>query len=172
MSAKAASTRDGIGGVLLLVLAAGYYWLSRSIPASSLSDEVGADGLPIMLAVLLAVVASLIVAKSLLVRSRAVPVVEASVATDMEEAEDHAPILRALGFVVIGIGYMAVAPIVGFAVGIALLVIAVGLYEREALSFKLVAVAAGGGFGFWLIFVLFLGTEQPMSTLLALLTKG
>jgi putative tricarboxylic transport membrane protein len=160
-------SKDCIAGCLLLALAAGYWWLTRSIPESSLSDEVGADGLPKLLATTLAVVACLLVGKSLIAQRRAVPV-----ETNSEETREQAPLLRALGFAAIGVGYMLLTPLVGFPGGIAALVIAVALYEREALSFKLVAVAAGGGLGFWLVFVRFLGTEQPASSLLAMLLKG
>ncbi len=61
---------------------------------------------------------------------------------------------------------MIVAPAVGYAIGLALLIVAVALYERERLSLRLVGVAAAGGVGFWLIFVKLLGTEQPVSWLL------
>jgi len=61
---------------------------------------------------------------------------------------------------------MIVAPLTGYAIGIALAVIAIALYERERLSLRLAAVAAGGGIAFWLIFVRLLGTEQPISRLL------
>jgi putative tricarboxylic transport membrane protein len=159
--------KDCIAGCLLLALAAGYWWLTRFIPESSLSDEVGADGLPKLLAAVLAVVACLLVGKSLISLQRAVPV-----AVGDDETQEQAPLPRALGFAAIGVGYMLLAPLVGFPVGIAALVIAVALYEREAPSIKLVAVAAGGGIGFWLVFVRFLGTEQPLSSLLAMLLKG
>jgi putative tricarboxylic transport membrane protein len=160
------AAKDSIAGCLLLALAAGYWWLTRAIPESSLSDEVGAGGLPKLLAVTLAVVACLLIGKSVITLRRAAPTL-----IDHDEAVEQAPLLRALGFATIGVGYMFLAPLVGFPVGIAALVIAVAVYERESLSVKLVAVAAGGGLGFWLIFVRFLGTEQPTSTLLAMLLK-
>jgi putative tricarboxylic transport membrane protein len=161
-------SRDSIAGLLLLALAGGYYWLTRDIPSSSLSDEVGADGLPKVLAAALAVVAALIAGKGLLAKGRPV----AGPLANDDEADEHAQLPRALGFVAIGIGYMAIAPMVGFAIGIAMLIIAVAVYEREALSLGLVAIAAAGGLGYWLVFVRFLGTEQPAAALLALLVKG
>ncbi len=160
------AAKDGIAGCLLLALAAGYWWLTRAIPESSLSDEVGAGGLPKLLGAALAGVAGLLIGKSLIALRRVAPP-----PVDDEEAQEKAPLLRALGFAAIGVGYMFLAPLVGFPVGIAALVIAVALYEREDLSLKLVAVAAGGGFGFWLVFVRFLGTEQPTSSLLAMFVK-
>jgi putative tricarboxylic transport membrane protein len=159
--------KDTISGLLLLALAGGYYAMTLNIPSSSLSDEVGADGLPKLLAISLAIVASMITIKGLLMaRQKAIPV-------ELDEnVPEQAKIPRALGFIALGIGYMVVAPLVGFAAGIATIVIAVALYEREPLSLKLIAVAVAGGIGFWLIFVRFLGTEQPISSLLALLMKS
>jgi putative tricarboxylic transport membrane protein len=164
--------RDGLSGLLLLGLAAGYYRLTLSIPSSSLSDEVGADGLPIVLAAALALVACLLVAKSLLAWYRFVQPPHPESVQAEDEADQPAPLLRALGFVAIGIAYMVIAPIVGFAVGIAGLIMAVAVYERERLSLKLIAVAVTAGLGFWLAFVRFLGTEQPFSSLLAALIKS
>jgi putative tricarboxylic transport membrane protein len=157
--------KDSIAGLLLLLLAAGYWWLTLAIPSSSLSDEVGADGLPKLLTLALAVVACLLIGKGLIAMRSTVPV-------KTEEEVEAAPLPRALGFVAIGIGYMVIAPLAGFSLGIAALIIAVAVYERERLSAKLLAVAAGAGLGFWLVFVRFLGTEQPFSALLALLTKA
>jgi putative tricarboxylic transport membrane protein len=159
--------KDSIAGVMLLALAGGYYWLALAIPSSSLSDEVGADGLPRLLAISLAVVACLILAKGLMAKRQAAPAAGA-----VDEAADHAALPRALGFIAIGAGYMVIAPLIGFAAGVAVLVVAVAVYEREPISPKLLAVAVAGGLGFWLAFVWFLGTEQPVSSLLAMLLKG
>jgi putative tricarboxylic transport membrane protein len=162
--------KDSFVGLLLLALAAGYYWLTRDIPASSLSDEVGADGLPKVLAVALASISLLIFGKGLIAaRSSKTIAVKAVVGEDENE---HASFTRAIGFVMIGVGYMLLAPLLGFAVGIAGLIVAVAVYERQSLTPKLFAVAAAGGFGFWLVFVRFLGAEQPASALLALFVKS
>jgi putative tricarboxylic transport membrane protein len=154
--------RDTIAGLLLMALATAYAIATRSIPDSSLSDAVGATGLPNVLAAALAILAAILVAKG--VMAARLPPAGAPALEDGEEPP--AGILRALGFVVIGVGYMIVAPLTGYAVGIAALVIAVALYERQRASWLLFAVAAGGGIGFWLIFVRLLGTEQPVSRLL------
>jgi putative tricarboxylic transport membrane protein len=159
--------KESISGLLLLALAAGYWWLSRAIPESSLSDEVGADGLPRLLALALAVVACLLVGKGLMAARIPAPVESAD-----DDTPENAPLPRALGFAAIGVGYMLVAPLLGFSVGIAALIVAVAVYEREALSPRLLAVAIGAGLGFWLVFVRFLGTEQPTSSLLAMLMKA
>ncbi len=153
--------KDTIAGLLLLALAGAYFLATRTIPDSSLSDAVGATGLPYVLAAALVILAAMLTVKGLLAaRAMATPL------PAEEEAEERAKPLRALGFVGIGIGYMIVAPAVGYAIGLALLIVAVALYERERLSLRLVGVAAVGGISFWLIFVKLLGTEQPVSWLL------
>jgi putative tricarboxylic transport membrane protein len=156
--------RDAISGLLLLAIAAGYWRLSTTIPESSLSDEVGADGLPRLLAAGLAVVACLLIGKAVAARAVAAP-------AGREPGEEASP-LRALGFVAIGAGYIVVAPVVGFAAAVAALILAVALYEGERPSPKLFAVAAAAGLGFWAMFVLLLGTEQPTSLVLQRLTGG
>jgi putative tricarboxylic transport membrane protein len=153
--------KDTIAGLLLLALAGAYAVATRRIPDSSLSDAVGAAGLPNVLAAALAILAAMLAGKGLLAARRvAAPAVAA------DDGDERSTVARALGFVLIGIGYMVVAPWTGYAVGIAVLVVAVALYERARLSPLLLAVAAGGGLGFWLIFVRLLGTEQPVSRLL------
>ncbi len=58
--------KDILSGGLLLAGAGVYWWATTQIPESSLSDEVGAQGLPRILALLLVAVALLIVARGLL----------------------------------------------------------------------------------------------------------
>ena len=49
--------KDLIGSITLLGVAAAYYAASTTIFSSALADEVGADGIPVLLAALLAVIA-------------------------------------------------------------------------------------------------------------------
>ena len=66
--------KDVVGGLILLCLAGAYYWATRQIADSSLSDEVGAQGLPTILGFLLAGLAVLIMARGALARPRPVAV--------------------------------------------------------------------------------------------------
>ena len=150
--------KDVLGGAILLVVAAVYYWATLRIPDSSLSDEVGAQGLPRILAYLLGVLAVLIIARGLLMARKAV----VAVAGD-EAAEPEAPPLRAIGFLAIAAGYVVLAPIAGYAVALGLLIAAVALYEGVTPSWRVAVVAAGGAIVFWLLFVQLLGVEQPQS---------
>ena len=150
--------KDLAAAAALLVLAGAYGVATRTIETSSLSDAVGERGLPNILTVLLVLVALAIAGKALIERRRP------EKASDDEE--ERAPVLRALGFLAIGIGYIVIAPIVGYGVGIALLIAAVALYEGIAWSWRVAAVAAGGGLVFYLGFVALLGVEQPISILI------
>jgi cell division protein FtsW (lipid II flippase) len=147
---------DIVAGLILLALAGAYGAASTGIADSSLSDAVGARGLPVLLAGGLAVLALLLVGKGLLALRAGAPQPEAA-----GDTERPAGPLRAAGLVAIGVGYMAVAPLLGYAPAIALLVGAVALYEGARPTPLLLAVAAGAGAGFWLVFVRLLGTTQP-----------
>jgi putative tricarboxylic transport membrane protein len=147
---------DLASGVVLLALALGYHLATREIPRSSLSDEIGPDGLPNLLTVLLVLLGALIAGRGLIARR---PTARA----EADQAARQASPLRAAGFLAIGVSYMIVAPLVGYLVAIVFLIMAVALYEGMALSWRVPAVAVSGGVLFWLIFVALLGVEQPAS---------
>ncbi len=153
-----AAWRDVAAGGVLLAVAALYHLQTLEIPQSSLSDEVGPEGLPRLLAIGLAVVAGLILLRGLIAAVR----LRRTQAPTASGGDYVASLPRALGFVAIGIGYIVAAPIVGYVVGVALLVAVVALYEGIAPTWRVAAVAAGAGVLFWIIFVKLLGTEQPV----------
>lgn len=152
--------KDIVSGLILLGLAGAYYWAMRQIPDSSLSDEVGAQGLPLILAVLLAGLALALVLRGLAVSRRRPLTSEASADDD-----ETAPLPRALGFAAIAAGYVLVAPLVGFAPALALLIAAIAVYEGMRPSWRVAVVATAGAIAFWLLFVQILGVEQPRSLL-------
>jgi putative tricarboxylic transport membrane protein len=152
--------KDVLSGAVLILVAAGYYWATLQIPESSLSDEVGAQGLPRILAVLLAGLALLILVRGFLASPK-------RLATDIDAKEDpDASPRRALGFLAIAAGYVLVAPLVGYGPALVLLIAAVAIYEGTALSWRTAVIAVGGAGVFWLLFVQLLGVEQPSSALL------
>jgi putative tricarboxylic transport membrane protein len=148
--------KDVVSGLILLGVAGAYAWAMRQIPDSSLSDEVGAQGLPTILAALLAGLAVLIVVRGLAMSRKP----QLAVATDLGE-EETAPPRRALGFLAIAVAYVVVAPFVGFGPALALLIAAIAIYEGMWPSWRVAAVAVAGAFAFWLLFVQILGVEQP-----------
>lgn len=150
--------KDLIGSIALLGVAAAYYAASTTIFSSALADEVGADGIPVLLAALLAVIA-LALGVQAFVRVPAPAKPAGAEGESKDEAE--APVLRALGLLGFGVLYILVVQILGYFPTIALLIGAVALYEGMRLSWRLVAVALGGAAFFWLLFVMVLGIRQP-----------
>ena len=152
--------KDVLSGGVLLLVAAAYYWATLQISESSLSDEVGAQGLPRILAFLLAGLALLILVRGFLAPSkRGAPYIDA------REDPDASP-RRALGFLAIAAGYVLVSPLVGYGPAVALVIAAVAVYEGTTPSWRTAAIAIGGAVVFWLLFVQLLGVEQPSSALL------
>ena len=146
--------RDAVVGLGLLLLAGTYGWAAAQVQDSSLSDEVGATGLPFALAVLLAGLAVVLIVRSL-VTGQARPVAAA------EGEEPPAPPRRVLGLVGLGALYALLAPVLGYVVALALTIAGVAAYEGAKPSLRLGAVALGGAALFWLLFVRLLGVEQP-----------
>ena len=156
---RRAMNKDVVSGSVLLLVAAGYYWATLQIADSSLSDEVGAQGLPRILAFLLAGLALLILVRGVLVSPKRLAT------SDTDEDPDASP-RRALGFLAIAAGYVLVSPLVGYGPALAFLIAAVAIYEGVKPSWRTAAIAIGGAAVFWLLFVQLLGVEQPSSALL------
>jgi hypothetical protein len=152
--------KDVLSGVILLAVAALYYAATLQIPDSSLSDEVGAQGMPQILAATLAGLGLLIAARGVIIGRKPA---HAPVTKVEADDEGEAPPRRALGFLVIAAGYVIVAPLVGFGPALALLIAAIAIYEGAVPSWRLALVAVAGALVFWLLFVQLLGVEQPQS---------
>jgi hypothetical protein len=153
------AARDMLCGAVGLVLAAFYFRLADALPVSLLSDEIGADGVPKSLAVGLALCSLLLIGRAALARASS-PRAEAS------SAIGHA---RSFGIVALGALYAAVAPAIGYAPALALLIAATTLYFGAAPSLRLALAAALGAALFWVLFVKMLGVAMPSGSLLRLL---
>jgi hypothetical protein len=152
-------SKDGWSGLLLLALAAGYYWASGSILDSTLSDEVGATGLPHLLTLALAGLGMILFVRSLLIAQPA--------GTEpAEDKDERATLPRAIGFLMFGVGYVVIVQYVGYVLGVALLIAAVALYEGAARRWTVPVAAIGGALLYWAIFVKLLGVNQPAGTIL------
>ena len=155
--------KDLFASIGLLVLAAAYYLNATTIPTSTL-DEPGVPGpstLPTILAAVLVVIALTLGARAL---AAAPPRSRSS-----DDKEDEAPWPRALGILGIAVLYIPAASFLGYPIALFLLLVAVALYERKALDWRLFAVAGGGAVFFWLLFDIVLGVRQPEGLLLAYL---
>ncbi|MDF2998372.1 MAG: tctB [Xanthobacteraceae bacterium] len=155
--------KDSLSGLVLLALAGAYYWATGAIPDSTLSDEVGAVGLPRVLTVALAGLGLILLVRSLL----AAKPVEAShaPADDVEEEEHDAKLPRAIGFLLFGAAYVLLLPYVGYFLSVALLIAAVALYEGAPRPWTVPAAALGGALLYWAVFVKLLGVNQPVGIL-------
>src|SRR5260370_4831673 len=143
--------RDLVCSAVRLCIAALYYLATTVIQQSTLEDEIGPRGLPTVLAALLAMVAIVIGVRALIAAPAG--------AGAAKEVEAHW--LRAIGMLVIGALYIPVATVLGYWPALALLLLAVPLYERMKPSWRMFAVAAGGATFFWLLFDVVLGVRQP-----------
>jgi hypothetical protein len=153
--------KDILSGLALLVFDAVYFSAAQNIQVSMLDDAFGARGLPHILAVILAVLALIILIRGLLALRRVQP----SLGTPEEDADHEAPLARALGLLLIGAGYIVVLPIVGYPIGLALLIGTIAFYEGAARNWRLPAAAIFGGALFWLLFNVLLGVGQPSGLL-------
>jgi hypothetical protein len=145
--------KDLFASIGLLLIAAAYYAATLTIQSSTLEDEVGPTGLPVVLAGVLACLAVVIGVRALI----SAPVSAAR----SEGKEAEAPWPRAIGMLVIGALYLPVVSITGYPLALFLLLVSVALYEGKKPDWRLFAVAAGGALFFFLIFELVLGVRQP-----------
>jgi putative tricarboxylic transport membrane protein len=152
--------RDAIVGAVILA-AAGIYWhAAGTIRHSSLDDSVGAAGVPNALAVALACLALLLILRAFVLSARQAPrTVEAA----DEARPDDAPRahFRALGMLMLGVLYLLIVPVLGYAVSIAVLLAAVALYNYRKPTLELALFAVLGSAAFYLLFVRILGIPLP-----------
>lgn len=157
--------KDSLSGLVLLLLAGAYYWATGAIADSTLSDEVGAGGLPHALAVALAGLGSILVIRSLLA-PKPVPAAHAPGAPEEDEDEEKdARLPRAIGFLLFGAFYVLVLPYVGYLIAVALLIGGAALYEGAPRRWTVPAAAIGGAVLYWAVFVKLLAVNQPAGIL-------
>jgi putative tricarboxylic transport membrane protein len=151
--------------IVLFVMAVAYWFAADAIPQSRLAGQVGADGLPKLLGVVLGVL-SLVLAGQTLYEMRRAAASEVGVApaedkNDEHETSDWGGHLRALGLIGIGIVYLLVLPHLGYLVSSGLLLGAVATYAGLRPSRATLMFMVGGGVGFYLIFVKVLQIPLP-----------
>ena len=140
--------RDLACAVSGLALALAAWLAARALPTSLLSDGVGADGVPKLLAGALAAVSLWIGTRALLRRAGAAD----------EPAARH---LRALGVAALGFAYAACAPFLGYPLALALLLGAAALYYGASARPQTALFAVAGAFVLWLVFARMLGVAMP-----------
>ncbi len=150
-------SRDEILGLGVMVLAAAYWAAAEEIPVSLLSDAVGADGAPKMLAIALAFCGALLV-----VATRLKPAGAEGDDEEGDPAERRRAHLRAAGLVAGLATYAVLLPILGYPVALALLIGGAAVYGGARVTPGLFVAAIAGGLGFWLFFSKFLGVLLPL----------
>jgi len=146
-------SRDAGLGVLAVVVAGAYYAEATTIQQSLLADAVGADGVPRILAIGMALTGLVLAGRSVL-RPAA--------------ADDDLPMLahlRAAGLLAILIIYLLAVPVAGYPLSVAALIAAVAVYAGARVNAKLAVTAVTGAAAFWLMFGWLLGIQLPVGML-------
>ena len=149
--------RDVITGLVLMLLAAVYYGMADALPRSLLSDEVGAEGFPKLLAIFLFLFAAVLLLMRIIKRRPAEPAEDGE-----KKAHEKKAALKAGGMLLLGIGYLLSISWIGYPLAAGLRSVAVLLYQREPLSLKAFLTAGLGGLFFWVFFVFALKIPMPM----------
>ncbi|MGQ0677909.1 MAG: tripartite tricarboxylate transporter TctB family protein [Rhodospirillales bacterium] len=145
-------------GILALALAAAYFIAADALPRSLLSDQVGADGVPKVLALALGLLGVMQIARPVVLR--------AARAGDGDAPAHH---VSALGLLLIGAAYAVAAPYLGYLVSTTALLLATAAYAGARWSARMVAICLAGGVGLWLVFAKLLGVSMPAGPLERLL---
>lgn len=137
---------------------AGLVWAAAGgLPRSLLSDPFGAEGMPRGLALVLAIVSTLIGWRAVVawrVRRAAEPEpVDWAAAT-----RAHA---KALGTAALGVGYVILLPWLGYVATATLLILAVALYYGARPTAALAAISLGGAAFLWALFAKALSVPMP-----------
>jgi hypothetical protein len=149
--------RDLTCSAVLLAIAGTYYAFASRIGSSALADEVGADGLPLTYAVLLAALGAALGLKTLIAHF-----IRRSTASSNGSRRPPTYILaRAAGTLAIGGAYVAVVNVLGYWLSLALLLPAMAAYQGEPVGRRLVIVSLIGATVFWGVFTWLLGIPMP-----------
>ena len=166
---------DIVCGLFALALAGAYYAAAVALPTSFLSDEVGADGLPKLLAIALGFLGILAIVRAALPGNAiaAGPIAETN-AMPAAGSRSAAPVgiavhIRALGMLMLGVLYALLAPWLGYLVATIALLFLVAAYSGQKPSLRLAAISGTGGLVLWVAFAKLLGMAMPAGVLAPLL---
>ena len=150
--------RDLVFGSATLALAAVYYALTVTIPQSDLADPIGPQGLPKTYAALLAVLAIILIARSIKRPANLAP-------TNPEPANprtnESANLGRVLGMLLIGVAYIVVLPWLGYLLSVAALIAATTYFQGGSVNLRSILVAISGALCFWVLFIWLLRIQYP-----------
>jgi putative tricarboxylic transport membrane protein len=144
---RAADVSLGVGA---LALAGAYGTMAQAIPVSLLSDAVGPGGVPLAIAMMLAVAGAGLLLRTVLVGPRS-----------GKESPNHP---RAAGLLALLVCYLLAVPLLGYPMSIGILAAAIASFAG-ARGPASIAFAIGLAAFFWLAFVLLLGIPFPAGLL-------
>lgn len=162
--------KDAWIGAVMLAVAILYWREADKIRISPLDGPVGASGLPKALAWALGALALIMI-----VRSLASVFLAGSAPGGEAEAEKKTGMrvhLRAVGMLLLGVGYLLIVPVLGYTISIGLLLGAVAFYIGAKPGLRSLLVAAIGAVAFYFLFVRFLGIPLPSGMLYGMLTAA
>lgn len=158
--------RDFWVGLVMLAVAAVYWFEAGKIRISPLDGPVNASGLPKSLAYALGFLALVLMVRGLIDTHFAIRSGKSGEAAPAL-AKALRPHLRAMGMLAIGVGYLLTVSWLGYILTIAVLLVAVSLYNGARAGLKVGLFAMSGGVFFHLMFVEFLGIPLPPGLILA-----
>lgn len=160
------TTADTWIGVLMFIAAVVYWIEANKIRISPLDGPVGASGLPKSLAYALAVLSFILIVKGVGATKKRMAEAPAELPDARSFSEWIKPHLRAIGMLTIGVGYLLLLPVFGYAISICALLLTVSLYNGAALNLRTILVSVIGALFCQLLFVLFLGIPLPNGELI------
>lgn len=137
--------RDLAGAVLLLLIAGGYYVLAGGINPSALDDGVGAAGIPV-------IYAALVAALGLALAARAAAAWWFGRAAPRLAGGEGRRLRGAAVMLGVGVAYVTVVPFLGYPLALAGVLAGAAFYQGERPGRRLVTMALAGGAAFWLFF--------------------
>ena len=153
--------RDLAFGGAALAISGLYYWMATSLPVSQLADAIGPQGLPKVYAVILAALSLILLVRNPRDPGSGIRDPKGSWKPRSPIPNPRSPVFRAAGMLVIGIGYILLAPWLGYLLSISVLIFATTYYQGGTVGRQAALVALGGGVFFWVLFVAFMGIAQP-----------
>jgi len=147
--------------LFLFILGIVFWFMADQLPRSPLAGPVGADGLPKLLGIGLAVL-SIALGIQTYLEMRKTQQTNASAAVTGKEREDgETSHLKAFGLLGIGVLYIVLLPVLGYAVTAAATFAAVATYAGLKPSFRTVAFAVGAAAVYYVLFVRILQIPLP-----------
>ena len=151
--------RELVLGFATLAIAAGYYLSAARIPQSGISDVIGPQGLPKAYAGVLALLSLIVIGRSAVAHRTALDRAPEP-RSEERELPPHVP-LRTAGMLVVGALYIALVPWLGYMLSIAGLIASTVFLQGGRIDRRTGAVAGGGAFLLWLLFVRVLHIPHP-----------